>query len=176
MEHWKSIVGYEGIYEVSDMGNVRSLKFGKQKIRKPGKNNRGYLCVNLCKDGEVKSMKVHRLVAEAFIPNPNNLDTVNHKDENKLNNAASNLEWMTRADNINYGSRNRRSAVAHVNHPNLSKSVQQLNKSTGELIAEFPSMAEARRVTGINRRHISSCCLGNRKSTGGYIWKYAFSG
>lgn len=161
MEHWKPVVGYEEHYEVSDMGNVRSLKFGKEKILKPGEHNGGYLQVGLCKDGHRKYLLVHRLVAEAFIKNPNNLDTVNHKDEVKTNNVASNLEWMSMKDNINYSQ---------------ARQVQMFDKSTGELLATFPSTREAARVTGINPSHISECCNGKKKSAGGYIWKYAFSG
>lgn len=161
METWKSVVGYEGLYEVSDLGRVRSLvkrNRWKPGILKPGKNTHGYLQVLLCKDGKRKNMKVHRLVAEAFIPNPNHLDTVNHKDEVKTNNTVSNLEWMTIADNVAYS---------------VNKSVQMLDKSTGELLATFPSIIEAERVTGINQGNISKCCLGKRKSSGGYIWRYA---
>ena len=170
MEHWKPIAGYEGLYEVSDLGRVKSLKYGKDKILKPGKDGWGYLKINLCKDGHVKKFKVHRLVAEAFIPNQNNLDTVNHKDEVKTNNVASNLEWMSQKDNVNYGTRNKRIAES------LSKQVQMFDKSTGELLATFPSLAEAERVTGIYHSNISACCNGKYKSAGGYIWKYAFSG
>ena len=169
METWKAIDGYEGIYEVSDKGRVKSLgnnKFGKEKILKPGKTHVGYLRVTIYKDGHAKRLLVHRLVAEAFIQNPNNLETVNHKDEDKTNNVASNLEWMSIADNINYGTRNKRVAES------LSKPVQMFDKKTGELLATFPSLMEAERVTGIPCSNISKCCLGKRKSSGGYIWKY----
>lgn len=161
MEHWKSITGYEGLYEVSDLGRVKSLKHGKERIMKPGKTSSGYLKVILCKDGKLKHSKIHRLVAKAFIPNPNNLETVNHKDEVKTNNVASNLEWMSREDNVAYS------------RPQWEKrSVQMFDKSTGELLAIFPSTNEAGRVTGINQSHICSCCNGKRKSAGGYIWRY----
>ena len=166
MEHWKSIAGYEGLYEVSDLGIVKSLKYGKEKILKPWKNHNGYLHVDICKDGQKKMSLVHRIVAEAFIPNPNNLETINHKDEVKTNNVASNLEWMSQKDNINYGTHNKRVAES------LSKQVQMFNKSTGELLATFPSLMEAERVTGINKGNICSCCNGKRKSVGGYIWRY----
>ena len=177
METWKAIAGYEGLYEVSDLGRIKSLKYGKEKILKPRKNTRGYLHVVLCKDGKAKNSKVHRLVAEAFIPNPNNLATVNHKDEVKTNNTVVNLEWMSQKDNTNYGTRNKRAgeaiSKANINNPMFSKQVQMLDKSTGELLATFPSLMEAERVTGIAQPNISSCCLGKRKSTGGYKWRYS---
>ena len=173
MEHWKAIDGYEGLYQVSNLGRVKSLKCGKEKILKPGKNTGGYLHVDLYKDGHEKTVKIHRLVAEAFIPNPNNLDTINHKDEDKTNNTVSNLEWMSQKDNINYGTRNKRLSEANINHPSLSKQVQMFDKKTGELLATFPSIREAERVTGINKGHISQCCNGKRKSAGGYVWRYA---
>lgn len=99
---WKEIAGYEGIYEVSDTGLVRSLKFGKAKILKPQNNGNGYLHFRLCKNGKAKNTKIHRLVAEAFLPNPLGLETVNHIDEDKTNNNVSNLEWMSRPDNVAY--------------------------------------------------------------------------
>ena len=166
MEHWKAISGYEGLYEVSDLGRVRSLKYGKEKILKPGKTHGGYLMIGLRKDGHMKYLLVHRLVAKAFIPNPNNLETVNHKDETKTNNTVSNLEWMSREDNINYGTHNKRVGEA------LSKQVQMFDKKTGEVLATFPSTREANRVTGIAQPNISACCNGKLKSAGGYIWRY----
>ena len=167
METWKPIADYEGLYEVSDLGRIKSLWYGKEQILKPLKTTRGYLQVCLCKDCHTKRLLVHRLVAEAFIPNPNNLDTVNHKDEVKTNNTVSNLEWMSVKDNNNYGTHNKRVAES------LSKQVKMFDKSTGELLTTFPSTHEAVRVTGINQGNISSCCLGKYKSAGGYIWKYS---
>ena len=166
METWKPIEGYEGLYEVSDLGRVKSLKFGQEKILKQQKDGWGYLQVNLCKDGHTKTLRVHRLVAEAFIQNPNNLETINHKDEVKTNNAATNLEWMSVKDNNNYGTRNKRITES------LSKQVQMFDKYTGELLATFPSTREAEMITGIAHQNISKCCLGKRKSVGGYIWRY----
>lgn len=160
METWKAIAGYEGLYEVSDQGRVKSLDYnhtGLYKILKPKNNGCGYFQVGLYKDGHAKQLFVHRLVAEAFIPNPNNLDTINHKDEVKTNNAASNLEWLSRADNIIY-------SRAH--------QVQMFDKSSGQLLATFSSTHEANRVTGIAQQSISACCRGVYKSAGGFIWKY----
>ena len=167
METWKSIAGYEGLYEVSDLGRVKSLKHGKEKILKPWNTNDGYLLVALCKDGHIKRTYVHRLVAEAFIQNPNNLKTVNHRDEVKTNNTVGNLEWMSLKDNLNYGTHNKRMAES------LSKQVQMFDKSTGELLETFPSICEAERVTGINQGNICSCCKGKYKSSGGYVWRYS---
>ena len=165
MEQWKEIAGYEGLYEVSDQGRVKSLgnnKSRKEKILKPRKHTRGYFQVGLYKDGQKKVSLIHRLVAEAFIPNPNNLETVNHKDEDKTNNAVCNLEWMSLTDNVAYS------------QPQWAKrSVQMFDKKTGELLATFPSTHEAERITGIAQQNISKCCNGNRKSAGGYVWRYA---
>ena len=158
MENWQPVKGYDDLYEVSDQGRVKSLKYGKEKILKPQKNTHGYLHVKLCKDGQCKTITVHRLVAGAFIQNPNNLETVNHKDENKLNNTANNLEWMSIGDNTIYSQ---------------ARQVQMFDKKTGELLATFPSTHEAERITMIANQHISECCLGKLKSTGGYIWRYA---
>ncbi len=103
-EVWASIKGYEGLYEVSNFGNVRSLKYGKIKYLKPAKNQKGYYLVSLYKNGEVKSHSVARLVAMAFIPNPNNYPQVNHKDENKTNNKVENLEWCNNQYNKRFSS------------------------------------------------------------------------
>lgn len=104
MEEWKDIEGYEGLYQVSE-GEVKSLNYNKTKKERVLKKSivGGYYTVNLHKDGVMKTYYVHKLVAEAFIPNPDNLPCINHKDENKLNNSVSNLEWCTVKYNTNYG-------------------------------------------------------------------------
>lgn len=117
IEEWRPIEGYEGLYEVSSYGRVRSVdrfivdslghrKFYKGKVLIPVKSNLGYLLVSLCCNGKHKGITVHRLVAQAFLPNPDNLPEINHKDEDKTNNSVENLEWCDRSYNINYGSRN----------------------------------------------------------------------
>ena len=111
-EIWRPIVGYEGLYEVSSYGRVRSLDrydnknhFRKGLIMKQNNDGRGYMSVILCLNGKIKKYLVHRLVAQAFIPNPDNLPEVNHKDENPENNSVTNLEWCDHSYNINYGTR-----------------------------------------------------------------------
>ena len=168
MEQWKAIAGYEGLYQVSNLGRVKSLNYnhtGTERIIISRKNRGGYLYVKR------KTITVHRLVATAFISNPHNLETINHKDEDKTNNTVSNLEWMSIKDNINYGTHNKRASETQINDKNKSKAVQMFDRQ-GNLLATFPSTHEAERVTGIDHSHISKCCNGKHKSTGGYIWRY----
>ena len=168
---WKDIPGYEGLYKVSNTGKIFSCVTNRELSVIQKKD--GYTCISLCdKDHNKKQYRIHQLVAKAFIPNPNNLGTVNHKDEVKTNNTVSNLEWMSIKDNNNYGTRNKRLSETQINDKNKSKEVQMFDKSTGELLDTFPSLMEAGRVTGINQGNISKCCLGKRKSSGGYVWKY----
>lgn len=151
----KDIKGYEGQYAVTSCGRVWSYK--SQRFLSPGKIKKGYLNVSLCKDGKAKSYLIHRLVAEAYLPNPNNLPEVNHKDENPAHNWLNNLEWCDSQYNNNYGSHNtkRYRPVYCV----------ELNKS-------FNSIKEAATELGLNHSHISSCCTGKRKTHGGYHWQY----
>ena len=160
-EIWCPIKGYESIYEVSDKGRVRSLKFGKERILKPIRNKDGYLLVNLCKNGEIKHCLVHRLVAKTFIPNPQNLPEVNHKDEDKENNSVQNIEWCDRKYNINYGTRTDR----------CSKPVLQFTKD-GEFVKEWKSIRDAERNLGYFHNNISSCCTGRLKSAYNFIWEF----
>ena len=168
---WKDIKGYEGLYQVSDEGEVRSLGNGnsnssKERIIKPTKDKYGYLYITLCKNGKKKTIKIHRLVAEAFLPNPDNLPEVNHKDENKINNRANNLEFCDRKYNVNYGTGKKRSAEK------LSKPVKQFDLQ-GNFIQEFPSANEVQRKFGYSHGNISSACSGKRKTANNFIWKYA---
>lgn len=165
MEEWKDIIGYKGLYQVSNIGRVKSLKYGKERILRGGKDRYGYLHVTLYKDGKAKCHRVHRLVAQAFLPNPLNLLEVNHKDENKENNTVSNLEWVSAKENCNYGTRNERRAAKQ------SKPVLQLTLN-GQLVREWPSMNEAQRLGGYNQGKISLVCVGKRNIHKGYKWKY----
>jgi hypothetical protein len=169
-EIFKDIQGFEGLYQVSNLGNVKSLNYnhtGKEKILKPAKNNKGYLMVNLYKEGKQKTCKIHRLVAQSFIENPQNLPQVNHKNEIKTDNASSNLEWCTNEYNNNYGTRNQRVAESNTNNPNKSKPV--LCVETGKI---YSSTNEVQRELGFSQGNISSACRGKYKQAYGYTWKY----
>lgn len=173
-EIWKPIKGYEGHYEVSNMGRVRSYKNNKYglstipKDLKPTKMKIGYLFVTLSKDGKHKMKKIHRLVAEAFIPNPEGLPCVNHRDEVKTNNTISNLEWCTQKYNLEYSNIYEKAIGTNISQ---RKIILQLTKD-GDFIREFESIIEAYRQTGVNYQNISACCNGKRKSAGGYVWKF----
>lgn len=134
-EIWVDIKGYEGLYQVSNLGRVKSLEridsLGhkrKEKIFKPQKN-KGYLRVSLWKDGKGKKYSIHRLVAIAFIPNPDNLPEVNHKDENKFNNNVDNLEWCTVAYNNTYGTRIQRFSESHKGKERSEESKKKMSES-----------------------------------------------
>ena len=164
-EIWCPINGYGGLYEVSDQGRVKSIGYGKERILRPGRNGRGYLKVGLHRNGECKWYDMHRLVAQAFIPNPQNLPEVNHKDENKTNNSVQNLEWCDSKYNNNYGTRNQRMAEK------LSKPILQYTKS-GKLVREWKSTRDVERNLGYFHNSISNCCNGKLKSAYNFIWKF----
>ena len=168
-EEWKPIKGYEGLYEVSDWGRVKSLErdyiVGNNAVRhqdviilKPWKNGDGYLHVLLSKNGKRKTFKIHRFVAEAFIPNPNNYEVVHHKDHNKLNNKVENLEWKDRDE--------------HDNEHGVEKGKQVYQYTLdGVLIRIWQSAMECDRC-GFNHSHIIDCCNGKRKTSNGHKWSY----
>lgn len=169
-EIWKDIPNYQGLYQVSNYGKIRSLDhysnnhFYKGRVLKPYGNGKGYLLVKLCKNGHIKAFQVHRIVANAFLPNRNKKLQVNHLNENKKDNEVTNLEWCTAKQNSNYGTRNKRISIAE------SRKVKQLGKA-GNLIKIWPSLSEAERH-GFGRGHLSDCALGKRKSASGYKWEY----
>lgn len=165
MEIWKDIKDYEGLYQISDQGRVLGLK--SKKILRPKISNSGYYEVSLSKNGATTTKIVHRLVALAFIPNPKELETVNHKDENKLNNHKENLEWMSSSENNAYGSRIHANFVK--SQPNRKKCFQYDLK--GNFIQEYPSQSEAAKQTGISLSGISGCMRGLYPSIKNFIFK-----
>ena len=171
-EEWRDVADYEGRYQVSSEGRVKSLERKGRKserILKPGVRSKGYLFVVLCAGGKSRMFSVHRLVCTAFHDNPENKLDVNHINENKTDNRACNLEWCTRRENVNHGSRNERAANGIAKA--LSKQVGQYTLD-GELVKTWVSTMEAERQTGFSRSNISQVARGKHKQAYGYIWKY----
>ena len=175
-EIWKDIKGYENLYQISNLGNVKSLNYRctkKEKLLKLCKDSDGYLNVNLCKDGKSKTMKVHRLVAEAFLDNPYNLPQVNHINECKTDNRVENLEFCDNRYNINYGTRNERVsiAVSKANKNNIKLSKKVICVETNIV---YPSTRDIERQLGFYHNNISNCCKGKYgyKTVGNYHWRY----
>ena len=168
-EIWKPVVGYDSLYEVSSMGRVRSLNYrgtkGMVKELSYGKVNDTYSMVRLYKDTKSSPKLVHRLVAQAFVPNSFELPQVNHKDENPDNNQASNLEWCSPKYNSNYGTRIKRQAKA------LSKEVIAIDLHTGKTALNFKSTQEAGR-NGFTQSSVAACCRYERSHHKGFIWRY----
>lgn len=175
MEKWKPIDGFEGFYEVSDKGRVRSVSRtirqsnGTERTKKShvlaqtAHYRNGYLSVMLSKEGCKKRVSVHRLVASAFVPNDKHLPEVNHKDETKTNNSAENLEWCDRRYNNTYGTVRDRIAKTQ------GCAVAQMDRN-GNVIATFHSQGAAARATGAAQSGISACLLGKDKTSGGFLW------
>ena len=191
-EQWRTAV-YDGevfdeLYKVSNLGKILSLNYrntGKAELRKPRKRKDGYLQVTLWKNGKYKTCLVHRLVAETFLPNPEGKPCINHKiegekgktmnfvffnEDGSINKEKTTIEWCTRKENNNYGTRNERSAKTKTNGKK-SKRVLQLSLS-GDLIREWPSTNECER-NGFNHSAVSECCNGKRKTHKGFLWMYA---
>lgn len=180
MEEWKDIKGYEGSYQVSSYGRVRtkdrylkashgSRQFRKGQTIKGSKMPNGYLCIGLWKNNKSRIRYIHRLVAEHFIPNTANFSEVNHKDEDKANNRVSNLEWCDHRYNINYGTTKERISLAHKNRVRTTRVLQIKD---GVVIGTFNTAAEAERQTGIDASAIRKVCLNRPKfvTAGGYKW------
>jgi hypothetical protein len=161
-EIWKDIPGYEGLYKVSNLGNVFSLRCKRCLAQQTVKG--GYLLVPLT-PGKKRFWLVHRLVAMAFIPNPDNLPEVNHKDENTANNRVENLEWCTRKYNAHYGTALQRMAAMN------QKPVEQLKN--GVVVGRWGSIKAAGEETGFDRGNISKCCTGKSHTYKGYEWRFA---
>ena len=169
---YKEIEEAQGIY-IYDDGRVWSEK--QQRFLSTSLDEKGYVKVSLWVDKKVKTIKIHRLVAKYFVPNPHNYKEVNHKDEDKTNNNASNLEWCNRKYNVNYGSRSKKVSNTLLNN-NHNKRVLQYDKN-GNFIKEYPSIHEAARQLGKASVHgeqnISACARGKTKTAYGYIWRFA---
>ena len=188
-EQWRTAVYdgelYEGLYKVSNLGRILSLDYrntGKPGLMNPSTDKDGYFKVGLSKNGKTKKCSVHRLIAETFLENPENLPEVNHKDEDKTNNFVflnedgtvdeekSNLEWKNHRDNCNHGTRNERVSKALTNGKK-SKRVLQLSLS-GDLIREWESTQECGR-NGFDQSAVANCCLGKQKTHKGFRFMYA---
>lgn len=184
-EEWRNIPGYLGYYQISNLGRVKSLertlnyppsitypngrvRVLKEKVMTPCKDKKGYLFVQLFKNGHFKSKKIHRLVAEAFLENPLNLSQVNHKDENKQNNILSNLEWCSPIYNVNYGVGKYRKT--------LKKRIPVVQYTLdGKLVREYESATAATRALNVTQgfaRNILLTCRGIRNHCLGYVWKF----
>ena len=177
-EIWKDIKGYEGLYQVSNLGRVKSverkvrhnyggLKTVPERILKGSPDGDGYLYVSLSKENHKRNPKIHKLVANAFLLNPDNLPQVNHIDENKENNRVSNLEWCSSLYNLQY------SDIIHKGNLARSRAVKQYSLN-GEFLNEFNSISEARKAINA-KSHIGiiKCCQHKQKTSYGYKWEYA---
>lgn len=175
MEEWRDVLGYEGIYKISNLGNIKSI----ERISTNGKRLKekflythlinGYRVVSLYKCGKQKNCKIHRLVAEAFLPNPNKKPCVDHIDTNKENNTVENLRWVTYQENTDnpISSKLQKNAVSNTG----CVMVAQYDKNNN-LINIFPSASVAQKITGTHYTNICNCCRGRRPFANGFIWKY----
>ena len=179
-EIWKPIKGYEGFYEVSNMGRVRSLdrfvgarnnklRLLKGKILSFGDNGHGYKTVNLSKNNNTALKYVHRLVASTYLQNIENLPEVNHIDEKLENNRVDNLEWCTAKYNANYGTRNERNRKEKIE--NYGKKVSQYDLKNN-FIKSYPSLSKVEEENGFCSTSISKCCKGRQRTSYGYKWRF----
>ena len=184
-EEWRDIKGYEGKYQISNLGRVKSLNYKhtkKEKILSNVPDTEGYLLVSLYKSGKKKPFRIHKLVAIHFIPNPNNLPEINHKDEDKTNNGVSNLEWCSIEYNLNYGTRNKRISeklkgreFTEEHKKKISEKMKDSKNpkarkvqciTTGRKFGCIKEAGEYYKLTSSQIKHISDCCRGKRKYCG----------
>lgn len=182
MEKWKDIIGYEGLYQVSNYGNIKSLSFGPKNINinRPERllhisySSIGYAHVQLYKNGKAKTMNVHRLVATAFVDNPFNKPEINHIDANRSNNHADNLEWVTHSENLRHAVKLGNRIPPSVKNNKKGKSISSLHilqySLNGTFIKEWNCISDISFSTGIPYSGINSCVNGLNKSSGGYMW------
>ena len=199
-EIWKDIKGYEGLYQVSNLGRIKSLErksktkgnveyIKKEKVLKE-RFSHGYVSVILYKNGTKKNFRVHRLVAKAFLVNPKNLPQINHINFNRSDNRIENLEWVTAKENIQHNFKNGNVEKIIKNAKSvgkryggnknvttkaklrLSKKVYQIDKNTGQIIKVWDSAKDVERILKIPNTNISRCCLKKCMTAGGYIWKH----
>ena len=182
-EIWKDIKGYERLYQVSNLGDIKSLKrnvyAGNGKYRwqyerilsKKKTNGNGYITVSLYKNNDVQNRYVHKIVAETFISNPNNYKYINHKDENKANNYVDNLEWCTARYNCTYNNRHIKIGKKLINNKASSKPILQINNKN-EIVKSYPSISEASRQLKVSSQAISDCLRGKQKHSANFKWKY----
>ena len=174
-EIWKDIAGYEGLYQISNMGRVKSLKNRsnhKWEIVIKQSIVMGYSAVCLCKESVEKNYKVHRLVANAFIENPDGKPQVNHKDGNKQNNNVYNLEWVTAKENTEHAFMNGLAHAQRGSENRRSKTVIQIDLKTGKTISVYNGLREAERKTGVSHGNIGKVANHKWFSAGGYRWEY----
>lgn len=162
-EKWKPIIGYEEFYKISNFGRIMNIKTCRILLLNTS-SRCGYPMITLHKNGKTLCVLVHRLVAKAFLPNPNNHPQVNHKDENKLNNCASNLEWCSPKYNVNYGKCQEKKADAQ-SKPVIQKTLN------GETVKIYKSGLQAEKETGIWKGNINKCVKGKVKTAGGFTWE-----
>ena len=158
-EVWRDVQNYEGLYKVSNLGRILSVK--KQLILKPKQSHHNYLRIQLYNKSKFKTFAIHRIVATAFIPNPNNYKEVNHLNENPSDNSVANLEWCSRKHNVNYGARTTKTM----------KMVTQIDKNDN-VVATYRSLSEASKKTNARQGAISNVCTGRAKTAGGSRWRF----
>lgn len=180
-EEWALAPGCEGRYAVSTFGRLAALSFlyyqgeypcyRKQRIKRLKKNSHGYLMANVIYNGRSRLYSVHRMVAEAFIPNPDKLPCVNHKDENKANNRVENLEWCTYQYNVRYGEQYKVRSLKSKQELKYRKPIVQLSED-GLYINTYRSIYQAVQETGVDKPSVRRCLSGKRKTCGGFRWLY----